>query len=142
TVTVTFTVAGEMTADERDCVEATPGNGAHNSATIDPNIGDDVTDDACVDIPDPALSITKDVVAGSLVFDADSGTWSLQYTVTVTNSGQAAGTYDLTDSPQFAPGVVIEGIAISGDATIADYTSGLLIVDDRELAAGDSHIYT
>src|SRR5690606_28096620 len=115
TVVVTFTVEPAMTADERVCATQGDGagQGAYNAATVDPNIGPDVTDDACVDIPDPDIRIVKSAVGAPLLVSGYD-TYTQEYTLTVTNLGDGPGTYSLTDTPLFGDGATPTGATVDG----------------------------
>ena len=113
TVTVTFDVAAGMAADARTCVDATPSSGTYNAATI-VFPGGDASDDACANIPVPVITTTKTVVAApAQPVQVGAGyQYTVDYTVTATNSGDGLGTYTLLDAPSFGAGVTIDSMAL------------------------------
>src|SRR5690606_36932878 len=93
-------VTNELSPDatERDAVCGPTvqwnGGGTYNAATVDPNIGPDVSDDDCVDLPDPEISITKTALAGPNT--ANGTEYTQAYTIEVTHSGEGQGQYSVT----------------------------------------------
>lgn len=77
---------------------------------------------ASAPFPTPDIQITKTLTHGPAVTAPGSSTWTATYELQVDNIGGGHGTYDLTDDPGFAPGLIINDqqatssdIAISGD---------------------------
>ena len=58
-------------------------------------------------------------------------TYSAEYTVTVTNDGDGPGQYDLADLPAFGAGATVTNVVIDP-----------AIVDDVNIDAGDTDVYT
>ena len=121
-----------------DCASGNAGNSPdsdnfalYNVSGLDAN--DDGTpdtyDDACEDLP----VISHEKLAGGVVQNVD-GTYTVTYTVTVTNAGAVAGTYGLDDTPLFDDAVTIN----SGSFTADNGLSGALIDATNLLAAGQS----
>ncbi|MEO1058248.1 MAG: hypothetical protein AAFY28_15160, partial [Actinomycetota bacterium] len=147
TVTVTFTVAPDMSTVERECDGSTSGQGTFNSATITFPGGTD-TDDDCADIPDPDLTPNKFVSADPEY--VGNGQWFLEYTITV-SSNQEGGPaqYDLDDVTDFSPGVVADSLVfvsvnpnsiepnINGEFGISDPS----LATDVDISPGDVHTY-
>ncbi|WP_277207616.1 SdrD B-like domain-containing protein [Isoptericola croceus] len=84
-----------------------PGSGVSgglaNSTTLDHN-GIVDADDVCASLP--LIAIDKTISAGPV--GNDDGTWTITYDLVATNTGQAAGDYDLTDRLRYGAGVVVE----------------------------------
>jgi uncharacterized repeat protein (TIGR01451 family) len=145
TISVTFDVAGSMTADARDCQSIDgEGTGTLNTTSVTSRSG--VSNDSdCGVIPDPNLAIAKTVVAGPT--RAADGTWTIAYYLAVTNTGEGPGHYVLSDAPHFGAGVTVTS------ATVAAVTAGLTtnpgfngggdqLVAESDIPAGAaSHVY-
>ncbi|HET8941463.1 MAG TPA: hypothetical protein VFN13_05700, partial [Rudaea sp.] len=68
-----------------------------------------VADPACVVIPTVNLNMVKSVTS---VTDNGAGTYTVTYQIAIANTGGAAGTYTLFDTPNFTPtGVSYNGLA-------------------------------
>ena len=104
TITVTFTVNPALTtANDSDCsltTGSTTNTGLLNRATMTPTGGSAIAQDACTPLP-PAVSINKRVVSGG------NSNSPVVYEVKVTNTGGTAGTYRLTDTPNFGSGIAV-----------------------------------
>jgi hypothetical protein len=151
TVTVNTTV--DLTAGSSGnniytrCAAATPGNpqageGGFNESLLDRN-NDGVPDqirEACGDVP--YITHDKSFVAATR---QPNGTWNVNYTITVFNSGGATGRYDLVDEPTFD-----NDLAINSASFVSTVPSGGPLVgaapwtlaNDVSLAAGAAHTYT
>ena len=107
TVTVEFTIAGSATSTALDCIlgEGEQGTGSLNSATASWQ-GGTITRTACAELPN--LTMTK-TISSPPAFAA--GKWTIAYDVVVTNTGAAATTYSLTDTPTFGAGVTISKVS-------------------------------
>ena len=141
-LTYTVTIPAGLSATERDCVleQGENGTGGLNTATVDPSIGDDTTDDICVVIPDPEITTVKTVASGP-TFDSGTGEYTITYDVVTTNDGEGPGTFTMVDDPEFGDGVDI----VTVGATSSDFTvdpgfaaPGGTVVADEPLAAGAS----
>lgn len=101
TVTVTFTVATvtSTTIENFDCATGTPvdGKGQVNTATITVN-GNEFSDTGCVSVPKPVVEVVKTAVPGSLAYDQATSTYTVDYTITVTNTGTVPTQFTLTDT--------------------------------------------
>ncbi len=114
TISVTVTIAASVTPAALDC--ATQAKGLLNSATLVSG-NQVITDDACLTVPLPAITHTKVVTSNTQNAD---GTWTVVYTVAVTNTGTVAGVYSLTDTPKLA---VAGKISIVGTPSATGPTS-------------------
>ena len=155
TITANFTVVpADITGDATACVEEAPeaGRGFYNF--VDGNIEEDETDnDACVNLPDPAINLVK--TAAQPVLEAD-GTYTVVYTITATNGGEGPGMYDMTDTFSPATGITLDSAELSTYASAADsqtgaviggslpavFASGDTIVTGESLAAGNDETWT
>ncbi len=137
----TFTVDGAATAGQRDCdpVAGEGGTGTFNTVTVTPNIGDPQSDNACAPIPDPNITVTKDVTSGP-TYDSPSDSYSISYGVVVSNAGEGPGTYDLVENPTFGAGTTITSISLDGAPVGPPVVNPL--VDDQAIAAGGTDNYT
>ncbi|MGY1550596.1 DUF7507 domain-containing protein [Microbacterium sp. A588] len=142
----------EDTIDPSALVCAPAGSGENgglgNSTTLTSN-GIPSKDDVCPTLP--VIEIVKDLVEGSPTPNGD-GTWTVAYDLVVTNSGQAAGDYDLSDDLQYGEDIVIGAVDVisapEGVVTNADWTgqgaegsAENVIVTGITLDAGASHTY-
>ncbi len=146
TVVVTFDYAGQVDPTDRVCgADPAPGEGTYNTATVTPNIGPASTDDDCAPVPGPEVSVDKIVSSGP--FDNLDGTFTIVYSIDVTNAASAgAGTYDLSDTATFSPGVTIESQAVANTApgsiaTDATFPTSGTIVTGETILAGATHTY-
>ncbi len=133
-------------AGASDCEigDAEDGTGFTNTASV--TSGDVyLEDDGCA--PFPVITLEKQFVSGPS--DLANGQHAATYTITVTNSGEGDGEYDLTDTLMYGAGVEIV------DATIANTTPGGIaanggwngmsdtgVVTGEPIAAGATHVYT
>ena len=144
-ISVTFDVAGSMTAEARDCESIDgEGTGTLNTAMVTSRSGDFEAGD-CAVIPEANLEIVKTVFAGPV--RAADGTWTIFYNLAVTNTGDGPGHYVLSDAPQFGDGVTVTS------ATVAAVTAGLStnpgfdgasdqLVAEADIPAGPTpHVY-
>ncbi|HWL45340.1 MAG TPA: hypothetical protein VNQ73_20515 [Ilumatobacter sp.] len=149
-VTVTFDVAATMPSGDRTCDPApgTPGDATYNSATVSWN-GPDRSATDCADIPAPNITTDKATAGPPVLVGNDGGvfTYTQSYTVTVSNTGQGPGTYDLVDTPNFGAGATI--IAIEFGPAGADPLTELdplatpfTIVNDAVTEPGQTDTYT
>ena len=98
-----------------------PGQGLYNKAELDRN-GDgvtDITDDACGDIP--YVAMVKNL--GSITANAN-GSYTVNYSIVVTNVGGSNGIYSPKDTPQFDNDVTINNGSYSGQASGSMNTTG------------------
>ncbi len=95
------------------------------------------SDEACGDLPN--LMITKTFVSAT---PNGGGNYTVSYTVTVTNDGGVAGTYDLTDTPGFDDDVVINSGSYSGQSTGPLTAGANTLATGESIAAGATHTYT
>ena len=142
---VSFDVAGDMTATERDCISTAPnGTGTLNTATVTVR-GVPLSDSACGVIPDPDIAIVKTVTNGP-TRDAN-GVWTITYDLQVTNGANAGpGFYVLDDVLQFGGGVTVLTVtpsAITPGLTVNPAFNGGsdTFVADDSIDAGGLHLY-
>ncbi|MBC6995631.1 DUF11 domain-containing protein, partial [Lewinella lacunae] len=154
TFTLTYNVTLDLTAGSTDggdnvytaCGnggpngEGTPGQGLYNTAYLDTN-GDgqpDSSDDACGDLPN--LLLDKEFVSATPNAD---GTYTVVYTIAVTNNGGATGTYGLTDTPSFEDDVTINSGSFAGEASGQLNVSGVTTLTvNNSIAAGATETFT
>jgi len=142
----------EATIDPGELVCAPAGSGESgglaNSTTLTSN-GITGRDDVCPSVP--LIKLNKTVVEGSPFANGD-GTWTIEYDVTATNTGQATGQYDMTDRLRYGAGIGIESATIvsgpEGVTTNPDWTgqgavdaAENVISTDVALDAGEVHTY-
>jgi uncharacterized repeat protein (TIGR01451 family) len=138
TYTVTFTV--DSAAAVGTCAA---GGGLANEARLGGSASGQVA--TCTDVPDVAIAKTASGPVPTGVPDQ----YALTYTVTVSNAGAAAGTYDLADTFAYAGATIdaVGAVAHGGTDPLAT-TLGTLtpaggtIVTGETLAAGASESYT
>jgi uncharacterized repeat protein (TIGR01451 family) len=122
--------------------------GLNNSATLTDANGATVTDEACA--PVTQFAIDKSI-AGKPT-KASNGDWTILYDIVVTNTGDAAGKYTLSDRLRFGAGIEVESAEVTGapeGVTVADSWTGQgavgnadnVISSDVDLAAGGVHAY-
>jgi len=117
TVTAVFDVdPTAITADARSCTvgEEAAGQGFYNSVTGVANETDTSDNDACTNLPDASIDLSK--TAGDASYDGS--VFTVIYTVTANNLGDGPGYYDLADS--ILPGT---GISVS-QAQLTAYNAG------------------
>ncbi|MBK9151780.1 MAG: hypothetical protein IPM26_12645 [Saprospiraceae bacterium] len=116
-----------------------PGQGLYNKAELD-RTGDgitDITDDACGDLP--FVTMRKDFVS---VVPGANNTYTVNYTIVVTNKGGATGNYSLKDTPQFDDDVVILSGNYSGFASgFMNISGSTMLASGVSIAAGITHTY-
>ncbi|MCK2028071.1 hypothetical protein KZC56_17375 [Microbacterium sp. SSW1-47] len=142
----------EATIDPGELVCAPAGSGESgglgNSTTLTSN-GITGRDDVCPSLP--KIVLNKTVVDGSPIANGD-GTWTIEYDVTATNTGQATGQYDMTDRLRYGNGIEIESATVvsgpDGVTTNPDWTgqgavdaAENVISTDVDLDAGEAHTY-
>ena len=122
--------------------------GLANSASVDHN-GIIAEDEVCPTLP--LITIDKSVSAGPT--PNGDGTWTITYDLTASNTGAAAGDYDLADQLRFGAGIEIESAGIvtapAGVSTNTGWTGDGDAIDSAEnvvaadvtLPAGDAHTY-
>jgi len=151
TVTVIFTVdPGTVTSTSADCTldMGEGGTGLLNCAAVSNGVPDD-TADACVPIPLPSVSISK-IISSSASPTGNLNEFTIEYTVTVENTGNSKAFYDLTDTLKFGSGATV----VDADATYVlagtetqsgidnsatfDGVGNYLISDDEMIEVGQS----
>ncbi len=126
-----------------DCSMTDPstGTGLFNQATVSWE-GDDLTDEACPDVPYYVME--KNFISST---QTSANCYIVQYSISVSNTGTASGSYDLSDNPVFDDDITIN--SVSYDTNVIGNTGGSLVVaqsisiaDDQEINVGESHVYT
>ena len=122
------------------------GTGFFNSAVL--TTGTIQSDDAaCANIPTTSITHTKVVVPGSVTQAAD-GTWSVQYTITVKNTGTTGGVYSLDDTLRFGTGITAGAASwtatngLSGAWADPSADAHTVLATSRPLANGATDTYT
>ncbi len=116
--------------------------GLGNSTTLTHN-GITTGDDVCPELP--LIEVDKSISDGP-VGNGD-GTWSITYDLVATNTGAAAGEYDIADELRFGAGIVVESadvVTTPDGVTAAEAWNGRgerTIAADVPLEAGASHTY-
>jgi hypothetical protein len=108
-VTAVFTVnPGALTGTQDDCVQGQEqsGNGFYNAVAVSGPDDTSTDNDACVNLPDPAINLAKTVFSGP-TFNGGTGRYTVVYRVSATNTGQGPGTYNLVDTFTPAPGITL-----------------------------------
>nr|WP_277352197.1 isopeptide-forming domain-containing fimbrial protein [Knoellia sp. DB2414S] len=131
TVTAADQTAGKVTNTATASATSSAGTASSNQAT------------ATVTVATPAsLNVTKTQGSTSTV-DPTTGRFTVTYTVTVTNSGQTPTTYGaLTDTPQFASTIAIDGVIWSGPVSGSSSTAGPWVLAPAGTAIGGSTTQT
>src|SRR5699024_3393764 len=91
--------------------------GLFNSVTLTAG-AHEATDDACGQIPDPVVEVTKDVT--SLTQQGD-GTWLVTYELTATSDSPVGTTADVTDALTYGGGVVVLDQSVTGPGANPDW---------------------
>lgn len=104
-----------------------------NSVTLDDGSSSD-SQDICVTAA-PALSITKEAAPASV-----GAGGSVEYTITVTNDGDASGSTTFTDT--YAVGVVLGEVTIGGSGGSCSDENGVLSCTTGTINAGDAQTFT
>lgn len=139
-VTVNAIVAAGVTGSaDANCelTEGEDGTGFLNSATVTAN-GEKTDAEACAtpSIPTAAKTFVSAV-------QQDDASWIVKYSLVVDNSAGKDGFYNLSDTPDFATGIVINGRTVTapeGISVVEDQTDGT-IVAGQTIKAGEIHTY-
>lgn len=121
-------------------LDGTPGTGLYNRADLDTNNDGqtDDSDDACGDLPNIVLD--KEFVSAT---PNANGTYTVVYTIDVTNNGGAEGTYGLVDTPTFDNDVVINSGSFAGEVGGALNTTGATtLTTNNTITAGATETFT
>jgi len=116
----------------------------HNTGTVASG-NDEFDDSACGPITE--VVVPQVVKTVSSLTQLPNGTWNVVYSVVVTNpSENLAAKYDLSDSPEFGGGIVINSAAVTAapagvDASGWNGGTNKTIVTGKSLGAGKSHTY-
>jgi len=156
TVNVTMDLTDPMTPGDgiyTSCASGDPADpastgGLYNKSTVDTD-GDgtsDLQDEACEELPN--IVIQKELTMMESI--QTDGSFDVEYKITVTNLGGAAGDYDVYDFPQADNDVIFNSASYTSDAgqmgtlTVAPMPAapGWLLGDDVNLSAGGVHCYT
>ncbi|MBN0038711.1 hypothetical protein JN535_00815 [Cellulosimicrobium cellulans] len=141
----------EATIDPVDLQCPPPGSGANgglaNSTSLDHN-GIVAEDGVCASLP--LIGIEKSISGGPT--PNGDGTWTITYDLVATNTGQAAGDYDVVDRLQYGEGIVVESAAITSAPDGVEPEAGWtgqgatgsadnLVASGVTLEAGAAHTY-
>lgn len=142
----------EATIDPAVLTCPPPGTGENgglaNSTTLDHN-GIVGADEVCPTLP--LIDVDKSISDGPTA--NGDGTWTITYDLTATNTGAAAGDYDLSDQLRYGDGIVVESADVvttpDGVADPDGWTgqgedlaaAENVIASGVELAAGGTHTY-
>ncbi|WP_277515198.1 DUF7507 domain-containing protein [Cellulosimicrobium cellulans] len=141
----------EATIDPVDLQCPPPGSGENgglaNSTSLDHN-GIVAEDEVCASLP--LIEVDKSISAGPT--PNGDGTWTITYDLVATNTGQAAGDYDVVDRLQYGDGVVVESAAITSAPDGVEPEAGWtgrgaagsadnLVASGVTLEAGATHTY-
>ncbi len=143
-VTVEASAAPSLTTVASDCElgSGETGTGFLNTATLTYE-GSTSTDDACGEIS--SIHVVKKIKGTPAVFE--TGKVDVTYTLTVSNTGAAAGTYRIDDKIRWGNGLTVNGAEVTATpaGTTADPawngTDTTLIAEGVELDAGESHVW-
>ncbi len=134
---LTTPAAGECSPSEPPTA-----GGFLNVATVTAGNDTDTADD-CVPVPTPELSVAKLVVPASPESNGD-GTYTIRYTITVTNALEGPGRYTLNDDLRFGDGVDVLSASVSSSDVAADlsgWAGSGVIASDVAIAGLDTHAY-
>ncbi|WP_454859789.1 DUF7507 domain-containing protein [Promicromonospora soli] len=120
----------------------------NNTSAMTDSAGQVEDDQACA--PVPSIDITKSIV-GDPVAGTD-GTWTITYAITAVNTGDAEGTYMLTDRLRFGAGIDVtsaevtvtpQGVTAARSWTGQGVEGGdaNVVATDVVLPAGSTHTY-
>ncbi|MCP4047162.1 MAG: hypothetical protein GY732_14385, partial [Gammaproteobacteria bacterium] len=144
-ITANFTVDKDADlTNARACNEgnAASGTGFYNSVNTTANETDTTDNDACVDLPDPDLDLSKTITNVELT---GVYTYRLTYLVRMDNEGDGpGGPYDIDDVTGFGAGVTLDGTPVVTYVPISDGASPVTspgwtkIADDETIAGQKS----
>ncbi|WP_261166461.1 DUF11 domain-containing protein [Microbacterium sp. Marseille-Q6965] len=142
----------EATVDPNELRCPAPGSGDNgglaNSASVDHN-GIIAQDEDCASLP--LIDVDKEISDGPT--PNGDGTWTITYDLVATNTGGAAGDYDVRDQLRYGDGIVVESATVStapvGVTPEAGWTgqgadlrdAENLVAGGIELEAGGTHTY-
>jgi hypothetical protein len=144
-VTVVVDVPTGIDDGDADCQldAGEGGTGLSNTASIDAN-GEVREDEDCA--PVGSVTVGKELVVGPTA--NGDGTYTLGYDITVTGSGAASSTYDLTDELQYGAGITVDSATVAntspgGIATNPawDGVGDLDVVTGETITATGTHVY-
>nr|WP_219401384.1 DUF11 domain-containing protein [Pseudoglutamicibacter albus] len=122
--------------------EGNPDKGLFNKVTMEDDSDGPENNDACNPVgKDPSFAVKKDADTTSVV-TSEGKTWKATYTVTVSNTGDIAGTSQaVTDTPSVPKGFAVTGATVDGEAV--EITDGTFTVTEGvKLAAGQAKTFT
>lgn len=130
-----FTCAASLTTTTTNTATAT-GIGTLSGATVTN------TDTWTVTVTAPSLNLSK--TGGTVSGPNAAGNYTATYTVRVSNTGTASGTYGpITDTPAFAPNLAVTGASWTGQATGSATGAGPFAIGaaGTTIAVGVTHTY-
>ena len=122
--------------------------GLYNKSSVDTD-GDgtpDIQDEACEELP--AITHVKELAT---ITQTGPNSWDVVYTITVSNDGGAAGTYDLNDDTSYDDDIAITCANYTSDAAgnagnPGPFDLGVVdpwtLADDQSIDAGTQQVYT
>ena len=122
--------------------EGDPKKGLFNKVTMEGDSDGPENNDACNPVgKDPSFAVKKDADTTSVV-TSEGKTWKATYKVTVSNTGDIAGTSQaVTDTPSVPEGFTVTGATVDGEAV--EITDGTFTVTEGvKLAAGKAKTFT
>ncbi len=147
-VTINYTMSPSVPAPSLVC-SGSAGSGAYNAVTATPSTGTAATANGCGTLTGvPSLTVAKGVPT---ITNTGGNTYSATYTLTVSNTGGAAGSYTLTDTPGFpATGVTLtnwtvtttNGTLNSPVPAVANNTAAQISASNVSIAAGTTSVPT
>ncbi|MBL8309820.1 MAG: DUF11 domain-containing protein, partial [Burkholderiales bacterium] len=153
TLTVTFDInPATVTVDSSDCsltTGSTTNSGLLNRGTLTPTGLSGVDQDVCAPLP-PVVTHTKVVTSGPTAVVGTPNRYTVSYTLTVSNNGGTAGTYQLLDTPLFGVGTTVVGASCTPTGTGAASCAGVTGVPapawtvaaaGTSIATGGTHTY-
>ncbi|MBS0514859.1 MAG: hypothetical protein JSS16_05255 [Proteobacteria bacterium] len=147
-VTINYTMSPSVPAPSLVC-SGSAGSGAYNAVTATPSTGTAATANGCGTLTGvPSLTVAK---GAPTITNTGGNTYSATYTLTVSNTGGAAGSYTLTDTPGFpATGVTLtnwtvtttNGTLNSPVPAVANNTAAQISASNVSIAAGTTSVPT
>ncbi|WP_219930472.1 DUF11 domain-containing protein, partial [Pseudoglutamicibacter cumminsii] len=122
--------------------EGNPDKGLFNKVTMEDDSDGPENNDACNPAgKDPSFAVKKDADTTSVV-TSEGKTWKATYTVTVSNTGDIAGTSQaVTDTPSVPEGFTVTGAEVDGKA-VELVDGSFTVTEGVKLAAGKAKTFT
>lgn len=113
----------EATIDPAQLECPSPGTGENGGLANSTSLGHNgivAESEACASLP--LIGVEKSISDGPA--PNGDGTWTLTYDLVASNTGQAAGEYDLTDELQYGEGIVVEAATVAAAPEGVDLDEG------------------